>query len=201
MALHCNAISHWLGAYTEWSLKWASTTSCLDIWKHCHDQVWMQYIYIYGTETGRGNIKKNLLVFVSQWCIMILMLSCHYRLCYCKTVNFDSNSSHSFSYFKGDIQLNLWYKTYQIPKLKCFSSCSGLCPIHWSQVLCWKWRCSWSSAVRQCSNYIWVINNFIAYGGASYIRGFMVFSIYIFLWLFQLIVSQWHSILVQHWFR
>ena len=37
-----------------------------------------------------------------------------------------------------------------------------------------EWRCSWSNADRRCSNYIWVIDNFIAYGGASYIRGFMV---------------------------
>ena len=26
-----------------------------------------------------------------------------------------------------------------------------------------EWRCSWSSAHRWCSNYIWVINNYIAY--------------------------------------
>ena len=26
------------------------------------------------------------------------------------------------------------------------SSCSCLCPNHWSQVLSWEWRCSWSSA-------------------------------------------------------
>ena len=37
-----------------------------------------------------------------------------------------------------------------------------------------EWRCSWSSAVRRCSNYICVIDNFIAYQGASYIRGFTV---------------------------
>ena len=42
------------------------------------------------------------------------------------------------------------------------SSCSCLCPIQLSQVLSWKWRCSWSSADRRCSNYIWVINNFIS---------------------------------------
>ena len=36
------------------------------------------------------------------------------------------------------------------------------------------WRCSWSSADRQCSNYIWVIDSFIAYWSASYIRGFTV---------------------------
>ena len=54
------------------------------------------------------------------------------------------------------------------------SSCSCLCPIHWSQVLSWERRCSWSSADRRCSNYIWVINNYIAYSGATYIRGFTV---------------------------
>ena len=57
-------------------------------------------------------------------------------------------------------------KTYVI----LISSCSCLCPIHWSQVLSWEWRCSWSSADRRCSNYIWVISNFIAYSGVTYIR-------------------------------
>ena len=49
------------------------------------------------------------------------------------------------------------------------SSCSCFCAIHWSQVLSWEWRCSWSSACR--SNYIWVINNCIVYLGVAYIRG------------------------------
>ena len=57
------------------------------------------------------------------------------------------------------------------------SSCSCLCPIHWSQVLCRERRCSWSSADRRCSNYIWAINHFIAYRGAPYIRGFTVLQI------------------------
>ena len=30
-------------------------------------------------------------------------------------------------------------------------------------VLSREWRCSWSSADRRCSNYIWVVDNFIAY--------------------------------------
>ena len=51
------------------------------------------------------------------------------------------------------------------------SFCSCLCPIYWSQVLSWEWWCSWSSADRWCSNYIWVINNFIAHLGVPYIRG------------------------------
>ena len=54
------------------------------------------------------------------------------------------------------------------------SSCSCLYPIRWSQVLSWEWRCSWSSADRRCSNYIWVINNLIAYKSASYIRDLTV---------------------------
>ena len=54
------------------------------------------------------------------------------------------------------------------------SSCSCLYPIHWNQVLNWEWRCSWSSADRRCSNYIWVINNLIAYWSATYIRGLTV---------------------------
>ena len=41
-----------------------------------------------------------------------------------------------------------------------------------------EWGCSWSSADRRCSNYIWVIDNFIANWGASYIRGFTVVIIW-----------------------
>ena len=54
------------------------------------------------------------------------------------------------------------------------TSCSCLCPIHWNQVLSKKLKCSWSSADSRCSNYIWVINKFIAYKGATYIRGLPV---------------------------
>ena len=43
------------------------------------------------------------------------------------------------------------------------SSCSCFYPIRWTHVLSWEWRCSWSSADRRCSNYIWVINKLIAY--------------------------------------
>ena len=54
------------------------------------------------------------------------------------------------------------------------SPCSCLFTIYCSQVLSWEWRCSWSSADRRCSNYIWVINNLIAYEGAAYIRDLTV---------------------------
>ena len=56
------------------------------------------------------------------------------------------------------------------------SSCVCLCPIFWSRVLNREWRCSWSSADRRCSYYIWVINNLIAYKGAPYIRDLTVHS-------------------------
>ena len=42
-------------------------------------------------------------------------------------------------------------------------------------VLSQEWRCSWSSADRRCSNYIWVINKFIACWGTPYIRSLTVF--------------------------
>ena len=57
------------------------------------------------------------------------------------------------------------------------SSCSCLCPMHWSQVVSREWRCSWSRADRRCSNYIWVISNFNADEGATYIRGLTVIQI------------------------
>ena len=65
---------------------------------------------------------------------------------------------------------------HQITKLTWVSSCLAVVffPIHWSQVLSGEWRCSWSSTDRQCSNYIWVMNKFIACGGVSYIRGLTV---------------------------
>ena len=37
-----------------------------------------------------------------------------------------------------------------------------------------EWRCSWSSADRRCSNYIWVVNDYIPYKGATYIRDLTV---------------------------
>ena len=60
------------------------------------------------------------------------------------------------------IPSDLYCKLHQIPKLKCFLSPlsllnplnpSVLCSIHWIQAL--------SRECRHCSNYIWVINNFI----------------------------------------
>ena len=65
--------------------------------------------------------------------------------------------------------------------------CSCLCAIYWSQVLSPEWRCSWSSAERWCSNYIWVVNSFVAYWGALYIRDLTVS------------VVEWEFKLLTHW--
>ena len=46
--------------------------------------------------------------------------------------------------------------------------------IHWSRVLNREWKGSWSSTEMRCFCYIWVINNFIVYYGATYIRGLTV---------------------------
>ena len=59
------------------------------------------------------------------------------------------------------------------------SLCRCLCPINSSQVLSRSLRCSWSSADRRCSNYIWVIDNFIAYQDASYIGDLTVLLYYL----------------------
>ena len=54
------------------------------------------------------------------------------------------------------------------------SVCSCLRTIYRNQVFSGEWRCSWSSADRRCSNYIWWINNFIAYPSEAYIRDMTV---------------------------
>ena len=43
-------------------------------------------------------------------------------------------------------------------------------------VLSAEWRCSWSSADRRRSNYIWVTNISIAYQSAAYIIDLMVYT-------------------------
>ena len=79
---------------------------------------------------------------------------------YCSTYRKVSNISRTKS---QNLNASVW-------------SCSCLYPIRWSRVLSWEWRCSWSSTDRRCSNYIWVINNLIAYLSAPYIRDLTVCS-------------------------
>ena len=72
---------------------------------------------------------------------------------------------------KHSLYLNFWRLRFW---MFLISSCGCLCPSYWCQVLSREWRCSWSSADRRCSNYIWVINNFINRQCATYIRDLMV---------------------------
>ena len=64
---------------------------------------------------------------------------------------------------------NLYYKLHQIPKPKYFSSQLAFVFAQSTEArwLGWELRCSWSSPDRRCSNYIWVINNFIAFYSVS----------------------------------
>ena len=58
---------------------------------------------------------------------------------------------------------NIIRTKFQNLKFFLVSACSCLCAIYWSHVFSAEWRCGWRTADRWCSNYIWVINNLIAY--------------------------------------
>ena len=79
--------------------------------------------------------------------------------------------------------------------------CSCLCPIYWSHVWSREWRCSWSSADRRCSNYIWVIDNLIANKGASYIRDLTVYHVTFIIFLNYPWVSNDYVLLLESPFR
>ena len=83
----------------------------------------------------------------------------------------DKRLTHTLNYHQTPSISPLNSKTW----MYLVSSYSWLCPIHWSKALSREWRCIWSIANRRCSNYIWVINNIIAYQSVAYIRGLMVF--------------------------
>ena len=66
---------------------------------------------------------------------------------------------------RNEVPSILKYKEHRIPRHKYFSSRLAVVfvqSIESGQVLSLEWRCSWSSSDRRCSNYTWVINNFIA---------------------------------------
>ena len=69
---------------------------------------------------------------------------------------------------------NIWRTKFHVLNVSRLVACSCLCLVHLSQVFSREWRCSWSSAGRRCSNYVWMINNFNAYLEATYIRSLMV---------------------------
>ena len=76
-------------------------------------------------------------------------------------LNINSNSNSNSGGFNSNSNSNSGVGVGVEPNS---NSNSGVDPNpDWSQVLSWEWRCSWSSTDRRCSNYIWVIANFIAY--------------------------------------
>ena len=56
-----------------------------------------------------------------------------------------------------------------------------------------EWRCIWSNADRRSSNYIWVINNFIAYYGSYYIRCLRVIGMASSSWQHRLIRERYDN--------
>ena len=103
---------------------------------------------------SQSTTKPSASTLQTQWMLYHTM---SIRCDYCKIFNIRHNKSQTLNVSQLGLQLSL----------------------HNSQVFSGEWRCSWSSAERRCSNYIWVINNFIAYSSASYIRDLMVLLIWI----------------------
>ena len=78
---------------------------------------------------------------------------------------FRINFHYKCARFNFALPSNHLCKTHQIQQIKCF-----LARFLFRQ----EWRCSWSSADRRCSNYIWVVSKFIAYEAATYSRDWTV---------------------------
>ena len=91
-------------------------------------------------------------------------------LCYCKCARALKVRYLYYHTVKPLIQVTPNPRTQMI----LISSCFCLCPVHWNQMLSREW-CSWSSADRRCSNYIWMINNLVAYLGVTYIRDLTIY--------------------------
>ena len=116
---------------------------------------------------------SSLLCFFVLFCFVVLWIKISWFLILIP----DSYRCYTNKRFKYRPKTNNTSRTKSPNLLFLVSSCSCLCPIHGSQVLSPEWRCSWSNTDRRSSNYIWVINNFIAYWGASSISGLTVRSI------------------------
>ena len=85
----------------------------------------------------------------------VIRYGCHYLLRVIMYIHWflATNSRHIMSTVKSLINHPPNPKTQTL----LVSACSCLCAIYWSQVLNREWRCSWNSAERRCSNYIWDI--------------------------------------------
>ena len=147
-------------AYMNWSSLVQIMACCLASVKPLSDTM-LEYCQLDPTEHISVKLKLKFKVFIQRnavenVCKMAAILSQP------RSVNTWAVPAH----MPADM---IYRKTSSISRTKSpnlnvpVSSCNCLRLIHWKQVLSWEWRCSWSSADRRCSNYIWVINNFIAY--------------------------------------
>ena len=123
------------------------------------------YVF-YVRPNKRLNIQWNCRWFGTPWClcgvtVIITSLSLSLSLSLCQWNNSEGQhhtvSNHNKEY--RQVSNIRRAKSQQILVLPC----DFLCRTPWSQVSSREWRCSCSSADRRCSNYIWVIDNFIAY--------------------------------------
>ena len=113
--------------------------------------------------------------WVNPWTFSISQAICtRYTLC---NILLLFGTNQSFNLLQDFSDGNFYYSYRQISNIsaqnkknKCFSTRLSVVLMKFSQVLSQEWRCSWSSADRRCSKYSWVINNCIAYCGATYIR-------------------------------
>ena len=78
---------------------------------------------------------------------------------------------HQYNFW-NTVQPLIWAAPNTKTEIVLVSYCSYLCPIRWSQLISREWRCSWSSADRRCSNYIWVTTIVIAYQDVCYVKRF-----------------------------
>ena len=84
---------------------------------------------------------------------------------------------------------NLLHKTNQISKLICLLQLSWPSPL--KPVVRSRMKMLLEHADRRCSNYIWVINSYIALWCAFYIRGLMAIQD----------AFPWHNVLIHNWTR
>ena len=162
MALLCNDVSHWLGASLESALK--QTEDRFFSFQLCTKKV----SYKEKLLSNLFFLLLNYFFLSGFWGLLGFLLLCTDNRGRTDITTYSGIHRHHPE--KGTI--NQYASDYcQTSNIRCAKSqpqmflvlpWSCLCPIYWSQVLSWEWRCSWSSADRWCSNYFWVINNFIA---------------------------------------
>ena len=148
------------GDWNEWFEECLQETfSLLNLLASVHYQFtsphFCWHVWLSEVGTNKSNIHglqwicMRAISFLKQMC---LILDCY--LCF-RESKWTRTNLICFLYYCQSSNIR------QIPKLKCFSSHLAVVFAQSIEARTPEWRCSWSSANRQCSNQIWVINNFI----------------------------------------